>query len=226
MANFNIHLTVAASTSAAAAFGIWYLRYAGWNEAGICFLLGTFGGLLPDIDADNSIPVRLVFILLAYASATFALLFMYSQVTIWTLSALWVTVFILVRYLVFAIFIRLTKHRGIFHSLLAVVFMTLLAAYLSYFVLANNRHVAWLHGYFIGFGYFVHLCLDELYSIDLKNARIKRSFGTALKLFSLNNPGASLLMFVLAAILFIQLPSAEFDLEFFVSKITLWFKTG
>jgi hypothetical protein len=37
----------------------------------------------------------------------------------------------------------------------------------------------------VGIGYLTHLVLDEFYSVDLFNRKIKRSFGTALKPFSL-----------------------------------------
>ncbi len=36
-------------------------------------------------------------------------------------------------------------------------------------------------------GYIVHLVLDEIYSVDLKNRKIKKSFGTALKLFKVDS---------------------------------------
>ena len=35
-------------------------------------------------------------------------------------------------------------------------------------------------------GYLMHLVLDEAYSVDFNNKRIKRSFGTALSLFKKN----------------------------------------
>ena len=44
---------------------------------------------------------------------------------------------------------------------------------------------AWLVGVFLTGGFLVHLTLDELYSVDLLGARMKRSFGTALKLGSM-----------------------------------------
>lgn len=37
----------------------------------------------------------------------------------------------------------------------------------------------------MGFGFVIHLLLDELSSVDLLNRRIKRSFGSALKIISL-----------------------------------------
>jgi hypothetical protein len=43
-------------------------------------------------------------------------------------------------------------------------------------------------------GATVHLLLDELYSVDLSGLRIKRSFGTALKLTDWTQPLFSALM--------------------------------
>jgi len=57
----------------------------------------------------------------------------------------------------------------------------------------DNLH-SWLSGLFIGFGFIVHLLLDEVYSVDLSNRRMKKSFGTALKLYSYKNLTASALM--------------------------------
>jgi hypothetical protein len=54
----------------------------------------------------------------------------------------------------------------------------------------------WLSGFFIGFGFLVHLLLDELYSVDLTNRRMKKSFGTALKLYSYRNKTSSILMLI------------------------------
>jgi len=53
---------------------------------------------------------------------------------------------------------------------------------------------SWLSGLFIGFGFIVHLLLDEIYSVDLSNKRMKKSFGTALKLYSYKNMTTTALM--------------------------------
>ena len=49
---------------------------------------------------------------------------------------------------------------------------------------------------------FVHLLLDEMYSVDLANRRIKKSFGTALKLFNYKNISSSILMTILTVLLY------------------------
>ncbi len=35
--------------------------------------------------------------------------------------------------------------------------------------------------------YIIHLLLDELYSVDLENRRVKKSVGTAFKFFSVSS---------------------------------------
>jgi len=66
----------------------------------------------------------------------------------------------------------------------------------------------WLNGVFIALGFIIHLVLDELYSVDLSNARVKNSFGTALKLFSHNNLTASALMTIFTMMLYWMTPSS------------------
>jgi hypothetical protein len=105
-----------------------------------------------------------------------------------------VAVFVLVRYGVFALFNRFTSHRGVFHSVLAAVFFAFLMTCVSFYFLEWDGLHAWLNGLFIAIGFIVHLVLDELYSVDVSNARMKKSFGSALKICSYKNIPASLVM--------------------------------
>lgn len=57
-------------------------------------------------------------------------------------------------------------------------------------------------------GYLAHLCLDEIASVDLLRNRVKRSFGTALKPFSVAAPMASIAMLSGAAALTYLAPTA------------------
>jgi hypothetical protein len=47
-------------------------------------------------------------------------------------------------------------------------------------------------------GYLTHLVLDEMYSVDVMDTRVKASFGTALKLFDRRYPYASIGMLAAA----------------------------
>lgn len=203
MANFKTHLVVAATASGTASVILLSLKLATPWETGAYFLLGVLGGLLPDIDADRSTPLTLIFSMLSLYCA-FAMVFnLVPKYSFIELFILWGAIYWAIRYAILEMVIRITIHRGVFHSLLAVAFMTLLTTDACYHLLQKPAAIAWNAGAFIGAGYLVHLTLDELFSVDLQNKRIKSSFGTALKLFSIKNGSASLLMLAVLCV-FIQ----------------------
>ena len=75
------------------------------------------------------------------------------------------------------------------HSVLAAVFSAVATAIIFNRVLGKPEGVAWLAGAFMFAGFITHLTLDEIYSVDVMDTRIKSSFGTALKLFIADNRG-------------------------------------
>lgn len=115
--------------------------------------------------------------------------------------------YLVVRYLAGALFSRFTVHRGIWHSLLAAGLCGLAAAALSFRLLDQPERLAWLHGLAVTVGFVIHLALDECYSVDLTGARIKRSFGTAIKPFDWKVPGNTLAMLMAGLALAPWLPS-------------------
>lgn len=209
MANFKTHLIVATTMSGMASISLLTLHLAKPWETGSYFLLGVLGGLLPDIDSDKSTPLTMIFYFLSMYCA-FAMVFNLAvQYSFAELFVIWATVYFGIRYLIFKMFTSMTIHRGTFHSLLAVVFMALLTVTISFHILHNTPRTAWNAGIFIGIGYLVHLTLDEIYSVDLHNKRMKKSFGTALKLFSRENAGASTLMALILAIFIYYAPPVK-----------------
>ena len=207
MANFKTHLNVAVLVSGVAATTVASIGLVDVHQTPVLFALGVLGGLLPDIDADNSTPVRLAFGLLgliaAFAAVFYALA--HYRLSIGELCLLAGGTFTLVRYVIFELFLRLTEHRGVFHSLLAVVFFACLTTSLSYHLAAAPPVLAWLHGLAVALGYATHLVLDELFSVDLLGGRLKRSFGTALKPFG-SDLKATLVMGLLTALVGTTLP--------------------
>ena len=107
-------------------------------------------------------------------------------------------------------FARFTVHRGIWHSWLGIAFATLATVDLAYWLLREPAQGAWVAGGMVGLGYFTHLCLDELSSVDLMSSRVSRSFGTALKPFSLSDPFSSLSMAAAVGALAWFAPAADF----------------
>jgi len=215
MANFKTHLLVASAASSTLAVAAINLQLIDSADGPWFAFLGTLGGLLPDIDSNNSKPVRIVFNLLGLLGAAAVGVVLQHHFPLDRLLLLSIAVFCVVRYPLLAVFALFTEHRGIFHSLLSAVFFAFLTAYLSHYYLRWDAIHAWLNGLFIALGYVIHLCLDEIYSVDLANARIKRSFGSALKVCSLQNRTASLLMTAAILGLYFVAPSLT-------SLVTLW----
>jgi hypothetical protein len=208
MANFNVHLSVAASSSGIVSVLGVNLNVMDFSHAPWLVFLGIVGGMLPDIDAVNSKPVRLLFNVLALISATAVLSALKTYFVSYQLFALAIAIYWLTRFLVLASIKRFTVHRGIFHSVLALLFFSFLMVCISNYAFKQNATYAWLNGFFLGFGFLVHLLLDEMYSVDLSNRRIKKSFGTALKLFNYKNLPSSALMSLLTIFLYWATPVA------------------
>ncbi|SFU54288.1 metal-dependent hydrolase [Halomonas korlensis] len=222
MADFRTHL------SAAVGGGV-LLAVVGWQgalwtpgEALTVAGLTTFGGILPDIDADQSHAVRLIFNTLALLAVVTGALLMDTRLEPGMLLMACGGLYIGVRFVVSPMFKRFSVHRGIWHSLLAGVLCALATTAVSYRYLALEPRLAWSQGVAVMVGFCIHLLLDELFSVDLTGARLKRSFGTAFKLFDYRKPLNSLLMLLLAAGLMPWLPAWSQLSELAAQGMALW----
>ncbi len=186
---------------------------------------GVLGSVLPDIDLEQAVPSRLLFtglgLLLAFV-VLFNLKVSYSITELWLI---WLAVFAGIRYGAYHLFHRNAVHRGIFHSLLAALFFMIVTAIIVAYALGHAPIVAWMAGLFVFLGCVIHLVLDEVYSVDFVGARIKRSFGSALKLFDRRSASSSLLMAgAVVALLMIAPPSGEFRRIMEPSQVSHFFK--
>lgn len=174
-------------------------------------LAGVLGSVLPDIDLKDSRAGRAMFAGLA-AFFSFAVLFTFAEK--FSIAELWLLsggTFLFFRYVVHAIFHRMSYHRGIYHSVLAGVLFAFLTAIVYRYLLGRHEGVAWLAGGFMFIGYMVHLVLDEIYSVDVMGTRIKRSFGTALKFYDGRRIDHSIAMaLTTVAVLFLTPPTQTF----------------
>ena len=209
MADFKTHVIVAAILSAPLAASTFIMGVANMNEAILYALAGTLGGLLPDIDADDSAAIRLVFRLFGALVAGLAIAFGMDKLLHWQILVLAIVSYLVVRFPVQQIFEKFTVHRGTLHSLLANLMFTALSVPIAYHLFALEAKTAWGIGGFIFLGATIHLTLDELYSIELSGMRIKRSFGTALKLTDWGEPLTSLLLVFGCAVGYWISPSAD-----------------
>ncbi|MGF1649966.1 MAG: metal-dependent hydrolase [Hyphomicrobiaceae bacterium] len=184
-------------------------------------LAGVVGSFLPDIDLKDSRASGVLFSAFAFFFA-FCVMFLnadkYSIIELWLLVA---TTFILTRYGAEAAFQRFSYHRGIWHSLAAALFFSFLTIIIYHYLLGLHPGVAWLGGGFMLVGYLTHLILDEIYSVDLMNRRLKLSFGSALKIVDTRRPGESLFVVMIAAIAFLLTPPST-DFIRGITSADLW----
>lgn len=213
MANFETHLAVAAMSSGVFSISTLAANLATPSQTTGYFLLGVIGGLLPDIDSNNSTPVKIFFNLLALGFAFATLFGLAGNYSVAELLLVWLGVYLCIRFVVFEAFTRLTVHRGILHSLLAAIFFGALTTSAAYHLGHLPIVVAWLSGLALLLGYIVHLVLDELFSVDVLNNTVKRSFGTALKPINFDDWPTSILLATVTLALISTLPDPEMILR-------------
>lgn len=197
MANFQTHLGGAALGGGLVATSVLVTGMMTLQQSVTGWLLVMLGGLLPDIDSDHSNIVRGLFTVFGGVAAIATVLALENRVGIAVLWLVGAISFIFVRYGLWYVFARFTAHRGIYHSLLAGVFFAVLIAAVCWQLIGLSEKQSWLMAICLFIGFIIHLVLDECYSVDLVSVRLKKSFGTAMKLFDYDNIGNSLMMLAL-----------------------------
>jgi len=200
VADFNTHFFVATAVGAIYATAATKGLVLPTEAALLLASMTAIGGILPDIDLKDSKPSKALFLVLG---ALLAILWMAEQIerfSVVELLAVGALLFVGIRYLLWWLFHQFTVHRGSLHSLTASAMFGSCAAVLCYHFWAFTATESWLAGVAVTLGCVTHLLLDELYSVDFTGARIKRSFGSALKLFDgARWPGSLAVLAVTAA---------------------------
>jgi hypothetical protein len=219
MANFPTHIAVGTVVSGALATVTVAADMVAPENVVAVTLAGVLGSILPDIDLEDSRPARAMFSGLAIFFS-FAVLFgLDRKYSIAEMLILWLGTLLVVRYGAKQVFFRFSYHRGVWHSLLALVFCAFVTSVVFSRLLGRNDGVAWLAAGFMGVGYLTHLILDEIYAVDIMDTRIKASFGTALKLFDYRHLGHSAAMAAATVLVFMVTPPST---AFFHTSRTLW----
>lgn len=209
MANFNTHFNVAFAVTGLSALTFFKAGIIDAEWLLLCVAAGTIGGLLPDLDSDNSTPLTVGFTFISTLIAFGVTIATRSTFYLLELIAIWIVVFMLMRLLVFKLFTGLTIHRGVMHSIPYVLLFGLISTYIAFYAFHASSSHSWLIGGFVSLGALVHLILDELYSVDLTNMALKRSFGTALKLIDWQQWYWYVGLYALLIVGFYFAPSAE-----------------
>ncbi|MCS6851174.1 MAG: metal-dependent hydrolase [Gemmataceae bacterium] len=203
MASYRGHLSFSATLGIAyAGASFWYAGFD-WGAAALGGILTTVGGLLPDLDSDSGVPVREMFGL----AAVLVPCLLIKRLAAEGLNAeqtfvILTGVYLLVRFALPGLFNQLTVHRGMYHSIPAM-FIAGLLVFLGYehadvkvrFLLAGG----------VMLGFFSHLVLDEVCSVDFNGLSFKLNqyAGSALKLFSRSVPATLLTYGILGALLYV-----------------------
>jgi len=152
-----------------------------------CVLAGGLcgvSGMLPDVDSDAGVPLRES---MAFAAAIVPIMlidrFQRLDLSPESMILAGAGVYLFIRFIVAEALRKYTVHRGMFHSLPAAIIACEFA-----FLLAPGEDVK-LRVYTavaVLLGYMSHLFLDEVYSLKMQRGRLrlKKSFGSAVKVFS------------------------------------------
>ncbi len=206
MANFPTHIAIGTVVSGGLATVTLAADVVGPENLVAVTLAGVLGSVLPDIDLKDSRPSRAMFSGLAVFFAFAVLFSLETPYSVAEMIILWLGTLVGVRYLAQALFNHFNYHRGIWHSLLAAFFCACFTAVVFNRLLGRPEGVAWLAAIFMFVGYLTHLTLDEIYSVDVMDTRIKASFGTALKLIDGKHPGQTGFMAAATVLVFLLSP--------------------
>lgn len=145
--------------------------------AGLC----SVSGMLPDLDSDSGTPVREMSTFAASVIPMLMLPRFEALACCHEMMVLMAAVcYCVIRFGVVEIFKRYTVHRGMWHSIPACAVCGLLT-----FLIVADAHleVRFYKAAAVMLGFFSHLLLDEIWSLNVRKVTVKKSFGTAIKFF-------------------------------------------
>ncbi len=172
----------------------------------IVLSLGIIGGVLPDLDSDNSKPIQIFFKIISIFLPLIIILSIPNNLSLLYLIAYWLISIFILRLTLFQLFISFTTHRGIFHSIPMGVVFAQITMLIFYKVFYFNITFSTIAGIFLLFGFLIHLLLDEFVSINVLGVRMKKSFGTAFKLYDRENLFGTLLLYTFIILFFYFIP--------------------
>lgn len=184
MAGFREHIT----TSSLCGVGVGLVSHLAYDftipEAGVAACLTGVGGMMPDLDSETGRPVRELFALLGavapllFLGRLLALLHISPEPATMMLGI--ISMYLGVRYGGAWLIGKIAVHRGMFHSIPAM----LIAGEIVFLTSdAFHKPVKILFACGMMIGFLSHLVLDEIYSVQWNGVtvKLKKSAGTAMK---------------------------------------------
>jgi hypothetical protein len=183
MAGYREHVSVSGLLGVAYACAAIFLFGYSIVQAVIAAVLTWISGMLPDLDSESGKPIRELFGVVA----ALAPLVMLQKVQSMGVNGDRAMLFALlaygaVRYGGAFMLAKLTVHRGMFHSIPAL----LIAAEITFLAYHSDElRTRVLMAVGVGLGFLSHLVLDEMYSVQWDGAKVRlaKSSGSAMKFF-------------------------------------------
>lgn len=183
MAGFRTHITTSSLLGVAYGGAAWYFYVVPPSTAVLAAGLCGVSGMLPDLDSGPGVPLRES---IAFAAAVVPMLmihrFQHMGLSVESMVLVGAGVYLAIRFGLFRLLKWYTVHRGMFHSLPAAI----IAAELGFLLCSGDGvHLRLYKAGAILAGFLSHLILDEIWSVEFRYGlpRLKKSFGTALKLW-------------------------------------------
>ena len=197
MADFKTHWRVGLVTSSLSALGLSLYELAPARHIPLLLAIGWTGSIIPDIDSDTSRPRRIIFAGLALFLPSILIYRVEQLHTPLRVVTFWVASAVLILSPLKWVFGKMTRHRGVYHSIPAAL---IYGGGCAVIALRESASPSLQLSISIcgALGFLTHLILDELWAVDFngrKLPRAKRSFGTALSLGS-RYPRANLALYL------------------------------
>jgi hypothetical protein len=183
MAGYREHISVSGLCGVCYGVGTAYAFGFTPVQGALAGCLTWVAGMLPDLDSDTGKPIREVFSLVA----AMAPLVLMRRLEEWCGGNLEAAVlaaiglYAAIRYGAAAVLSKISVHRGMFHSIPAM----LIAAELVFLAYrSDSMAVKLLMAGGVALGFLSHLVLDELYSVQWSGLRLRlnKAAGSAFKL--------------------------------------------
>lgn len=200
MAGYKTHLTCSSAIGA----GLGCFAYFQGVSLPLSIYGGVlcgYGGIVPDIDSKTSTSFRQCLAMFAGFSA----LLIVSRLSDFSLNTESVILigsatFLIIWTLIGGLIKKMTRHRGMFHS----IPMAIIVAEAIFIISSGDLDERLFKAFSIFLGVMVHLALDEIYSVEgKKNGTVyfKKSFGTALKMIDFENLGSTVFIYLILAVM-------------------------
>lgn len=209
MAAYREHITVSGILGVAYACAAVLLFGYSLAQAAIVAVLTWVAGMLPDLDSESGRPIRE----LSGVVAAFAPLLLLHNAQAVGVNGDRAMLFAIIAYATAKyggafLLGKLTVHRGMFHSVPAL----LIASELTFLVYHSDEfRVRVLMAVGVGIGFLSHLVLDEMYSVqwDGVKVRLAKSSGSAMKFFGTEALPNGVTMGLLLCLTYATLVEAE-----------------